>query len=323
MTRARLLRHRRTSASSARTWSPTRPKVAAYRAPGAPIAAFGVESAIDELARKLGMDPIDLRPKNGAPRRRRRPPTARPSRTSASSRPWRRSRRTRTTPSRSAPTRGAASPRASGSTSAANPPPRCTSARTAAPRWSTGNPDIGGSRASMAMMAAEVLGIPVEQRAPDRRRHRLDRLLDADRRQPHHLRHRHGRGAGGREGGRRAEAARRQDLGRRRRTQVAWEDGAGGLPRRRQGRRQAADADGASPASRRAPAARSRPRCRSTPRAPGPASASTSATSRSTRRPATSRSCATPRPRTSAGRSIRPTSKARCRAARRRASAGR
>ncbi len=43
-----------------------RPKVAAYRAPGAPIAAFAVESAIDELARKLGMDPIALRLKNAA-----------------------------------------------------------------------------------------------------------------------------------------------------------------------------------------------------------------------------------------------------------------
>ena len=30
----------------------------------------------------------------------------------------------------------------------------------------TGNPDIGGSRASMAMMAAEVLGLPVEQVRP-------------------------------------------------------------------------------------------------------------------------------------------------------------
>ena len=41
------------------------PKVAAYRAPGAPIAAFAVESAIDDLARKLGMDPIAIREKNG------------------------------------------------------------------------------------------------------------------------------------------------------------------------------------------------------------------------------------------------------------------
>jgi len=43
-----------------------RPKVAAYRAPGAPIAVFGVESVIDEMAKKLGMDPIDFRLKNAA-----------------------------------------------------------------------------------------------------------------------------------------------------------------------------------------------------------------------------------------------------------------
>jgi len=43
-----------------------RPKVAAYRAPGAPIASFAVECAMDDLARKLGMDPIELREKNGA-----------------------------------------------------------------------------------------------------------------------------------------------------------------------------------------------------------------------------------------------------------------
>ena len=41
-----------------------RPKVAAYRAPGAPMACFGVEMALNELAEKLGMDPIDLRMKN-------------------------------------------------------------------------------------------------------------------------------------------------------------------------------------------------------------------------------------------------------------------
>lgn len=41
-----------------------RPKVAAYRAPGAPMATLGAEMAINELADKLGMDPIDLRMKN-------------------------------------------------------------------------------------------------------------------------------------------------------------------------------------------------------------------------------------------------------------------
>ena len=43
-----------------------RPKVAAYRAPGGPISAFAVESVIDEVARKIGMDPIELRLKNAA-----------------------------------------------------------------------------------------------------------------------------------------------------------------------------------------------------------------------------------------------------------------
>ena len=39
-------------------------KAQAYRAPGQPQAAFAVESAMDELADKLGMDPMDLRLKN-------------------------------------------------------------------------------------------------------------------------------------------------------------------------------------------------------------------------------------------------------------------
>ena len=43
-----------------------RPKAAAYRAPGAPVAAFAVESAIDEIASILQMDPIELRLKNCA-----------------------------------------------------------------------------------------------------------------------------------------------------------------------------------------------------------------------------------------------------------------
>lgn len=43
-----------------------RPKAAAYRAPGSPISAFAVESALDMLARKLGIDPLELRLKNGA-----------------------------------------------------------------------------------------------------------------------------------------------------------------------------------------------------------------------------------------------------------------
>jgi CO/xanthine dehydrogenase Mo-binding subunit len=43
-----------------------RPMQAAYRAPGAPIINFAVESVLDELARTLDMDPIEFRLKNAA-----------------------------------------------------------------------------------------------------------------------------------------------------------------------------------------------------------------------------------------------------------------
>jgi CO/xanthine dehydrogenase Mo-binding subunit len=43
-----------------------RPKVNSFRAPCVPQIVFGVESVLDELARKIGMDPIDMRLKNAA-----------------------------------------------------------------------------------------------------------------------------------------------------------------------------------------------------------------------------------------------------------------
>ncbi|MET3596550.1 CO/xanthine dehydrogenase Mo-binding subunit [Mesorhizobium shonense] len=43
-----------------------RPKTAAYRAPSAPMAAFAVESAVDELAKEIGIDPVDFRIRNAA-----------------------------------------------------------------------------------------------------------------------------------------------------------------------------------------------------------------------------------------------------------------
>jgi CO/xanthine dehydrogenase Mo-binding subunit len=41
-----------------------RPKSAAYRAPGSPISAFAVESVLDMCAKAIGMDPLELRRKN-------------------------------------------------------------------------------------------------------------------------------------------------------------------------------------------------------------------------------------------------------------------
>ena len=43
-----------------------RPKVAAYRAPGAPMVAFGVETVVDEIAEQLKIDPIEFRLMNAA-----------------------------------------------------------------------------------------------------------------------------------------------------------------------------------------------------------------------------------------------------------------
>lgn len=43
-----------------------KPKVAAYRAPGAPQAEYAAEMVVNEIADKLGIDPIDLRLQNAA-----------------------------------------------------------------------------------------------------------------------------------------------------------------------------------------------------------------------------------------------------------------
>jgi xanthine dehydrogenase molybdenum-binding subunit len=43
-----------------------RPKVAAYRAPGSPASAFACEAVLDELAEKCGIDPLEFRLRNAA-----------------------------------------------------------------------------------------------------------------------------------------------------------------------------------------------------------------------------------------------------------------
>ena len=138
------------------------PKVAAYRAPGAPMAAFGVESAIDEMALKLGMDPIALREKNAA----RNGTVAVYGPTFQNIGLLDTLRAVREHPHYGIPLgpnqgRGVAAGFwfNFGGESAASV--HLGEDGTAA--VATGNPDIGGSRASMGMMAAEVLGLPVEK----------------------------------------------------------------------------------------------------------------------------------------------------------------
>jgi CO/xanthine dehydrogenase Mo-binding subunit len=142
-----------------------RPKVAAYRAPGAPIGSFGVESCIDELARELGIDPLRMREINGAK-----------DGTKAAHGPtWNNIGYMKTVeaakahPQFSVPLgpnqgRGIASGywhNAGGESSAA-----CHVNEDGTVTVTEGHPDIGGSRASMAMMVAEVLGIPFERVRP-------------------------------------------------------------------------------------------------------------------------------------------------------------
>ena len=142
-----------------------RPKVAAYRAPGAPISEFGVESVVDEVARALGMDPIALREKNAAKEGTKAAygPKFGPIgyvETLAAA---------KNHPHYSAPKgpkqgRGVATGfwfNIGGESSAEVHINEDGSATVA-----TGNPDIGGSRASMAIMAAEVLGVEVDKVRP-------------------------------------------------------------------------------------------------------------------------------------------------------------
>ncbi|WP_111735673.1 xanthine dehydrogenase family protein molybdopterin-binding subunit [Roseovarius amoyensis] len=139
-----------------------RPKSAAYRAPGAPMAAFAVESAIDELSRDFGLDPLEVRLKNAAREGTRSAYGA----TYPAIGLEATLRTAHTHPHWAAPLgenqgRGVACGfwfNFGGNT--------CVSLNIASDgtvNVTEGNPDIGGSRASMSMMAAEELGIPYEQ----------------------------------------------------------------------------------------------------------------------------------------------------------------
>jgi len=139
-----------------------RPKQAAYRAPGAPMAAFAVESAIDELGKALDLDPLEVRLKNAA----REGTKASYGVTYPAIGLEATLRTAKDHPHWSAPLgenqgRGVACGfwfNFGGNTCVSlNITPDGTV------NVIEGNPDIGGSRASMSMMAAEELGVPYER----------------------------------------------------------------------------------------------------------------------------------------------------------------
>ncbi len=143
-----------------------KPKAAAYRAPGVPAAAFAAESVIDEICEKLGMDPLEFRIKNGSKEGSRRIPGPVLQRvgyleTLAAAMKTDHYNTPLEGPNRG---RGIATGFWFNGTG-----PACATASVNADGTVSlieGSPDIGGSRASMAMQVAEVLGLPAEDVHP-------------------------------------------------------------------------------------------------------------------------------------------------------------
>ncbi len=142
-----------------------RPKVAAFRAPCVPPTVFGVEQVVDEMARKIEMDPIDFRLKNAAEEgyttvfgQTFGPIGFRQVLECAKTHPH------YTAPLGPNQGRGVASGfwfnRGGPSSATININEDGTATLI------TGNPDVAGSRISLAMIAAEELGIDVDKVRP-------------------------------------------------------------------------------------------------------------------------------------------------------------
>ena len=143
-----------------------KPKVAAYRAPGAPQAVFASEQLLDDLAAKLGMDPLEFRLKNAAKEGSRR----------VTGQPYPRIglveliEAMKQHPHYRAPLSGPNQGRgvAVGLWYGIGMASSCTIKVNddGTVNLIEGSADIGGTRASVAMQAAEVLGLRAEEVLP-------------------------------------------------------------------------------------------------------------------------------------------------------------
>ena len=143
-----------------------RPKTSAYRAPGSPAAAFCMETAIDEVAQKLGMDPIDFRLLNSSKEGTRRATGPTMPRVGFIET----LEAAKAHPHYSAPLEGKYRGRGMASGFWGNNTGPSSAIATVNPdgtvNLAEGSPDIGGTRASVSQQLAEVLGIPVEDVHP-------------------------------------------------------------------------------------------------------------------------------------------------------------
>ena len=143
-----------------------KPKTAAYRAPGATNAAFASETVIDELAEKLGLDSLEFRMLNAAHEGTRRADGPAHPRIGCKEV----MEAIKDHPHYKDPLEGANRGRGIAVAYWMNGggPSSCTIKVNAdgTVNLNEGSPDIGGTRTSVAMQAAEVLGIPAEDVIP-------------------------------------------------------------------------------------------------------------------------------------------------------------
>ena len=143
-----------------------RPKSAAYRAPGAPASAFCMETAMDELSEKLGIDPLEFRLMNIASEGVRRvtgpmTPLVGYTETLQAVKDHQHYNSKLEGKKRG---RGIATGWWANNSGPASAVLVVNSDGTVS--LTEGSPDIGGSRAAMAMHVAEVLGLPITDIKP-------------------------------------------------------------------------------------------------------------------------------------------------------------
>ncbi len=143
-----------------------KPKTAAYRAPGAPAAAFAMEQTVDELAEQLGIDPLHMRQMNGSKEGSRQ----------STGQPFKRIGNLECIQAAldsahyNAPLEGPNRGRGVASGYWMNVGLKSSMTASVNPDGTValveGSTDIGGTRASLAMQLAETLGIAAEEIKP-------------------------------------------------------------------------------------------------------------------------------------------------------------